>query len=210
MNCYFVLDGFNVFSSSLFIYSSLFIHLFIPISYLLALFHFLGQLAHYTISLHVLGYKNMSKALNQTGRSILYSCEWPLYEWPHRQVSSCLEGQSDMVFHTRSFISTYCSYSDLIGHVFCFQPNYTAIRQTCNHWRNYNDVYDSWSSIQSIVDWTATHQKILVPVAGPGGWNDPDMVRNYSVISLCALQWNCFLGGKWQSSSLLSVKLIVN
>ncbi|KAL2077500.1 hypothetical protein ACEWY4_027004 [Coilia grayii] len=86
------------------------------------------------------GYKNMSRALNQTGRSILYSCEWPLYEWQYRQ------------------------------------PNYTEIRKTCNHWRNYADVYDSWSSIQSIVDWTASHQKLLVPVAGPGGWNDPDML----------------------------------
>ena len=28
----------------------------------------------------------MSNALNNTGRSILYSCEWPLYEWSVRQV----------------------------------------------------------------------------------------------------------------------------
>lgn len=58
----------------------------------------------------------------------------------------------------------------------CLQPNYTAIRETCNHWRNFDDVYDSWSSVKSILDWTASHQDIIVPVAGPGGWNDPDMV----------------------------------
>lgn len=86
------------------------------------------------------GYKKMSKALNQTGRSIVYSCEWPLYEWP---------------FH---------------------EPNYTEIRETCNHWRNFADVYDSWSSIKSILDWTATNQKVITPAAGPGGWNDPDML----------------------------------
>ncbi|XP_071376918.1 alpha-galactosidase A [Centroberyx affinis] len=86
------------------------------------------------------GYVNMSNALNRTGRSILYSCEWPLYEWP---------------FH---------------------KPNYTAIRETCNHWRNFADVYDSWSSVKSILDWTASHQDIIVPSAGPGGWNDPDML----------------------------------
>uniref|UniRef100_A0A672JXV4 Alpha-galactosidase n=1 Tax=Sinocyclocheilus grahami TaxID=75366 RepID=A0A672JXV4_SINGR len=68
-----------------------------------------------------LGYTNMSRALNQTGRSI-------------------------------------------------------AIRKTCNHWCNYGDIYDQWTSVKSILDWTADHQKILVPVAGPGGWNDPDMV----------------------------------
>ncbi|XP_061581694.1 alpha-galactosidase A [Cololabis saira] len=86
------------------------------------------------------GYMNMSKALNKTGRSILYSCEWPLYEW---------------AFH---------------------KPNYTAIRDTCNHWRNSEDVFDSWSSIKSILDWTAAHQDVIVPSAGPGGWNDPDML----------------------------------
>lgn len=85
-------------------------------------------------------YINMSKALNKTGKSILYSCEWPLYEWPYNK------------------------------------PNYTAIRETCNHWRNFDDVYDSWSSIKSILDWTADHQDIIVPSAGPGGWNDPDML----------------------------------
>ncbi|XP_043913060.1 alpha-galactosidase A [Protopterus annectens] len=56
------------------------------------------------------------------------------------------------------------------------QPNYTRIRHYCNHWRNTNDVYDSWSSIKSIIDWTASHQDTIVPAAGPGGWNDPDML----------------------------------
>ncbi|MBN3299749.1 AGAL galactosidase, partial [Amia calva] len=86
------------------------------------------------------GYINMSRALNQTGRAIVYSCEWPLYEWPFQQ------------------------------------PNYTAVRQYCNHWRNFADVYDSWTSVTAIIDWTSSHQKLTVPVAGPGGWNDPDML----------------------------------
>ncbi|XP_023253795.1 alpha-galactosidase A isoform X2 [Seriola lalandi dorsalis] len=96
------------------------------------------------------GYINMSKALNKTGRPILYSCEWPLYEWPIRK------------------------------------PNYTAIRETCNHWRNFNDVYDSWSSVKSILDWTAAHQDIIVPSAAPGGWNDPDMelLQNRRIIDI--------------------------
>lgn len=56
-----------------------------------------------------------------------------------------------------------------------WQPNYTEIKQYCNHWRNFYDVYDSWSSIKSILDWTALHQDTIVKIAGPGGWNDPDM-----------------------------------
>ncbi|XP_054647464.1 alpha-galactosidase A isoform X1 [Dunckerocampus dactyliophorus] len=86
------------------------------------------------------GYVNMSKALNRTGRPILYSCEWPLYE---------------------------CRFQ---------KPDYTAIGETCNQWRNLPDVYDSWSSIKSILDWTAMNQDVVVPSAGPGGWNDPDML----------------------------------
>ncbi|NXB27698.1 AGAL galactosidase, partial [Eulacestoma nigropectus] len=85
------------------------------------------------------GYRRMSLALNKTGRSIVYSCEWPFYLRPVQQ------------------------------------PNYTEIKQYCNHWRNFYDVYDSWSSIKSILDWTALHQDSIVKIAGPGGWNDPDM-----------------------------------
>ena len=29
-----------------------------------------------------------------------------------------------------------------------------------------------------IVDWYGDQQKTLIPAAGPGHWNDPDMVRN--------------------------------
>ncbi|XP_030223742.1 alpha-galactosidase A isoform X2 [Gadus morhua] len=93
------------------------------------------------------GYRNMSRALNATGSRMVYSCEWPLYEWD---------------FH---------------------KPNYTAVRETCNQWRNYADVYDSWSSVKSIAEWTALHQDAVAPWAGPGGWNDPDMlvIGNYGL-----------------------------
>ncbi|KAK2083598.1 hypothetical protein P7K49_038834 [Saguinus oedipus] len=96
------------------------------------------------------GYKHMSLALNRTGRSIVYSCEWPLYMWPFQK------------------------------------PNYTEIRQYCNHWRNYADIDDSWKSIKSILDWTSSNQERIVDVAGPGGWNDPDML----VIGNFGLSWN--------------------
>uniref|UniRef100_A0A8C2USJ2 Alpha-galactosidase n=2 Tax=Chinchilla lanigera TaxID=34839 RepID=A0A8C2USJ2_CHILA len=96
------------------------------------------------------GYKYMSLALNRTGRSIVYSCEWPLYLRP---------------FH---------------------KPNYTNIRQYCNHWRNFDDVSDSWQSIKRILDWTSFYQEKIVDVAGPGGWNDPDML----VIGNFGLSWD--------------------
>nr|XP_004668811.1 alpha-galactosidase A isoform X1 [Jaculus jaculus] len=96
------------------------------------------------------GYKNMSLALNKTGRSIVYSCEWPLYMMPFQK------------------------------------PNYTSVRQYCNHWRNFDDVYDSWKSINTILDWTSSNQEKIVDFAGPGGWNDPDML----VIGNFGLSWD--------------------
>ena len=46
----------------------------------------------------------------------------------------------------------------------------------CNIWRNYNDIQDSWDSVTGIIKYYGDNQKTLVPVAGPGHFNDPDMV----------------------------------
>ena len=35
---------------------------------------------------------------------------------------------------------------------------------------------DSWQSVTTIVKWYGDHQDEMIPVAGPGNWNDPDMV----------------------------------
>lgn len=57
------------------------------------------------------------------------------------------------------------------------QPNYTAIIHTCNLWRNFDDIQDSWDSVQRIIDYYGDNQDEIVRNAGPGHWNDPDMVR---------------------------------
>ncbi|XP_034018341.1 alpha-N-acetylgalactosaminidase [Thalassophryne amazonica] len=54
--------------------------------------------------------------------------------------------------------------------------NYTQLDQICNLWRNYGDIQDSWDSVLRIVDWFFNNQDVLVPAAGPGRWNDPDML----------------------------------
>lgn len=54
--------------------------------------------------------------------------------------------------------------------------NYTQLGEICNLWRNYGDIQDSWGSVLSIVDWFFNNQDVLVPAAGPGKWNDPDML----------------------------------
>lgn len=55
-------------------------------------------------------------------------------------------------------------------------PNFTSIIQSCNVWRNFDDIQDSWASVESIIDYYGNNQDVIVPNAGPGHWNDPDMV----------------------------------
>lgn len=58
------------------------------------------------------------------------------------------------------------------------QPNFTNIKNNCNLWRNFDDIQDSWSSVESIIDYYGNNQDIVAGLAGPGHWNDPDMVCN--------------------------------
>ena len=56
-------------------------------------------------------------------------------------------------------------------------PDYKSIAEHCNLWRNWDDIQDSWASVLSIIDWFADHQDEFQKYAGPGNWNDPDMVQ---------------------------------
>ncbi|CAJ1061512.1 alpha-N-acetylgalactosaminidase-like [Xyrichtys novacula] len=90
---------------------------------------------------HMLGYPVMSEALNATGRPIVYSCSWPVYQ------------------------------GGLPPDI-----NYTLLGEICHLWRNYVDIQDSWDSVEGIIDWFFNNQDDLQPAAGPGRWNDPDML----------------------------------
>uniref|UniRef100_A0A3B4X814 Alpha-galactosidase n=1 Tax=Seriola lalandi dorsalis TaxID=1841481 RepID=A0A3B4X814_SERLL len=89
----------------------------------------------------MLGYPLMSKALNATGRPMVYSCSWPVY----------MGGLPPSV-------------------------NYSLLGEICHLWRNYDDIQDSWDSVQGIINWFSNNQDDLQPAAGPGRWNDPDML----------------------------------
>ncbi|KAF8795467.1 Alpha-N-acetylgalactosaminidase like protein [Argiope bruennichi] len=61
-------------------------------------------------------------------------------------------------------------------HAAGMKPNYQQIAKYCNIWRNFYDVVDSWQSILGIVDYYSQNQDEFVAAAGPGHWNDPDMI----------------------------------
>lgn len=63
-------------------------------------------------------------------------------------------------------------YQDQVG----IKPNYKEIAKYCHIWRNVHDIDDSWQNVLSVVDYYAKNQDELVAAAGPGAWNDPDMV----------------------------------
>ena len=52
-----------------------------------------------------------------------------------------------------------------------------ALRKNCNLWRNFDDIEDSWESVKTISNFVKRSKNdILLKFAGPGGWNDPDML----------------------------------
>jgi len=55
-------------------------------------------------------------------------------------------------------------------------PDYPSIQKHCNLWRNYGDIQDSWTDVLDIVDHYGDHQDDFAQYAGPGNWNDPDML----------------------------------
>jgi hypothetical protein len=65
----------------------------------------------------------------------------------------------------------------LLTCVSLFQPDYIKIAKYCNIWRNYADIGDSWDSVRGIIDFYGKDQGNFSKVAGPGQFNDPDMVR---------------------------------
>lgn len=87
------------------------------------------------------GYPEFGSYLNQTGRPMVYSCSWPVYQ-------------------------------EFNGKI----PNYELMIQHCNLWRNWGDIDDSYGSMRSIMDYFAKEQDRIQPHAGPGHWNDPDML----------------------------------
>ncbi|XP_077989203.1 alpha-N-acetylgalactosaminidase-like [Glandiceps talaboti] len=91
------------------------------------------------------------------------------------------------------------------------KPNYTLIGKNCNLWRNYDDVQDSWKSILSIIDFYGKEQDTLITAAGPGKWNDPDMLvignsgLTYDQSKAQMAMWSIFAAPLLMSTDLRSI-----
>ncbi|KAI6212341.1 Alpha-galactosidase [Aphelenchoides besseyi] len=53
---------------------------------------------------------------------------------------------------------------------------FDLISRHCNLWRNEADITSTWPSILGIINTFVKKQDILIPIAGPGRFHDPDML----------------------------------
>lgn len=92
------------------------------------------------------------------------------------------------------------------------KPNYTSIINTCNLWRNFDDIQDSWSSVERTIDYYGDNQDIIIANAGPGHWNDPDMLiignfgLSYEQSKTQMAMWAIFAAPLLMSVDLRTVK----
>ncbi|XP_035209657.1 alpha-N-acetylgalactosaminidase-like isoform X2 [Stegodyphus dumicola] len=61
------------------------------------------------------------------------------------------------------------------------EPDYKLIAHKCNMWRIYDDIHDSWKSIEKVIDFFGDNQDVLSPHIGPGHWSDPDMKNHLEI-----------------------------
>jgi alpha-galactosidase len=79
---------------------------------------------------------------------------------PYARMRAALDRvERDIVYHV-------CEYG--IGEVWAWARDMVG----ANAWRTTSDIEDTWASVEGI----GFGQADLAPFAGPGGWNDPDML----------------------------------
>lgn len=69
------------------------------------------------------------------------------------------------------FSCSWPTYANLQG----YETPYTYVASICNLWREWYDVRDTWESWTAIIDYQEYAN--LNQYAGPGNWNDPDMLE---------------------------------
>ncbi|XP_025407951.1 alpha-N-acetylgalactosaminidase-like [Sipha flava] len=90
--------------------------------------------------------------------------------------------------------------------------NYTLVAQSCNLWRNYGDIQESYDSLVDVFDHFALKQDIWAKYAGPGHWNDPDMLLignfalSYEQSKTQMALWSILAAPLFMSNKLSTIK----
>jgi alpha-N-acetylgalactosaminidase len=94
-------------------------------------------------------YPALSKAINASGHAMWLSCSWPCY------MGGCGGGPATLS-----------------------QELYLQLREYCNTWRDFNDMYDNIDSLYNIIGAYTNPKAIALhnSVNGPGSFSDADML----------------------------------
>jgi alpha-N-acetylgalactosaminidase len=94
-------------------------------------------------------YPALSRAINASGHAMWLSCSWPCY------MGGCGGGPATLS-----------------------QELYFQLREYCNTWRDFNDMYDNIDSLYNIIGAYTNPKAITLhnSVNGPGSFNDADML----------------------------------
>ncbi|XP_072171002.1 alpha-N-acetylgalactosaminidase-like [Diadema setosum] len=104
-----------------------------------------------------------------------------------------------------------CSWPDY-ERAYGITVDYKLVAENCNIWRNYDDIQDSWDSVLSIIDYYTKEQDTLVPVAGPGNFNDPDMLiigdfgLSFEQSRAQLAMWTIFAAPMFMSNDLRTIR----
>ena len=112
------------------------------------------------------------------------------HEWniDYLKMDGCYDGGSKATYkHRYTAISEALTATGRPIVFSCSWPTYITnqtekdevfpyIKDICHLWRLYVDIYPADANIYEIKNYWAEHSNVLVPVAGPGHWNDPDML----------------------------------
>ncbi|EDQ85367.1 uncharacterized protein MONBRDRAFT_38878 [Monosiga brevicollis MX1] len=91
------------------------------------------------------------------------------YNEGYPRMGSALQNQSRDIVYS-------CSWPAYLGSDETTKPYERFIEIGCNLWRNWNDIQCNWASLSSIIDHWGQYGETLRKYAGPGHWNDPDML----------------------------------
>lgn len=85
------------------------------------------------------------------------------------------------------------------------EVNWELAQLSCNMWRYFYDVEDSWMSVLSIIDFSIKIQSTIVKYHGPGGWFDPDqlVIGNFG-LSLAQAEAQMAIWSIWSAPLFMS------
>mmetsp|Transcript_16239 Transcript_16239/g.48275 ORF Transcript_16239/g.48275 Transcript_16239/m.48275 type:complete len:346 (+) Transcript_16239:1-1038(+) len=69
-----------------------------------------------------------------------------------------------------------CSWAAYLGDNETAKPFDDFVDAGCNSWRNWADIQCNWDSLKGIIDHWGNYSDVLQSAAGPGHWNDADML----------------------------------